>query len=71
MLGSSLIDNFLLTMNGPHMGYQVLQRFTKETLESLPIQSLRIGRARHVPESFNHPLYLNTLSGSSNPEGNC
>ena len=24
-----------------HMGYHVLQRFTKETLESLPIQSLR------------------------------
>ena len=37
MLGSSLIDNFLLTMNGPHLGYHVLQRFTEETLESLPI----------------------------------
>ena len=37
MLGSSLIDNFLLTMNGPRMGYHVLQRFTTETLESLPI----------------------------------
>ena len=37
MLGSSLIDNFLRTMNGPHVGYHVLQRFTKETLESLPI----------------------------------
>ena len=40
MLGSSLIDNFLFSMNGPHMGYRVLQRFTKETLESLPILSL-------------------------------
>ena len=36
MLGSSLIDIFLLTMNGPHLGYHVPQRFTKETLESLP-----------------------------------
>ena len=35
MLGSSLIDNFLLTMHGPHLGYHVPQRFTKETLESL------------------------------------
>ena len=67
MLGSSLVDNFLLTMNGPHVVYHVLQRFTKETLESLPILSLRKGRARHVPDSFNHPLYLNTLLGSSNP----
>ena len=37
MLGASLIDNFLLTMNGPRMGYHVLQRLTTETLESLPI----------------------------------
>ena len=37
MWGSSLIDNVLLTMNGPHMGYHVLQRFTKESRESLPI----------------------------------
>ena len=37
MLGSSLIDNFLLTMNGPRVGYHVLQKFTKETLESLHI----------------------------------
>ena len=29
MLGSSLIDNFLFSMNGPHMGYHVLQRFTE------------------------------------------
>ena len=42
MLSSSLIDNFLLTMNDPHKGYHVLQRFTKETLESLPIKILRI-----------------------------
>ena len=33
MLGSSLIENVLLTMNGPYMGYHVLQRFTKETLK--------------------------------------
>ena len=58
MLGSSLVDNFLLTMNGPHMGYHVLQRFTKETLESLPNSSLRVSRIWHVPDSFNHPLYL-------------
>ena len=69
MLGSSLIDNFLLTMNGPHMGYHVLQRFTKETLESFPILSLRICRTRHVPDTFNHPVHLNTLLGSSNPDG--
>ena len=37
MLGSSLIDNVLLTMNGPRMDYHVLQRLTKETHESLPI----------------------------------
>ena len=37
MLGSSLIANFLLTMNGPRMGYHVLQKFTKEPLESLHI----------------------------------
>ena len=42
MFGSSLIANFLLTMNGPRMGYHVLQRFTKETLESFSILSLRI-----------------------------
>ena len=34
MFGSSLFANFLLTMNGPRMGYHELQRFTKETLES-------------------------------------
>ena len=34
MLGSSLIANFLLTRICPHMGYHVLQRFTKETLGS-------------------------------------
>ena len=30
MLGSSLIDNVLLTLNVPHMVYHVLQRFTKQ-----------------------------------------
>ena len=69
MLGSSLIDNFLFSMNGPHMGYHVLQRFTKETLESLPILSLRIGRTRNVPDSTNHSLYLTKLFNSSYPEG--
>ena len=58
MLGSSLIDNSLFSMNGPHMGYHVLQRFTKETLESLPILSLTIGRTRNVADSTNHSLYL-------------
>ena len=53
-----------------HMGYHVLQRFTKETLESLTIESLRIGRTRHVPDSFNHPLYLIKLFSFSYPEGN-
>ena len=67
MLGSSLIDNFLLTMRGPQMGYHVLQRFTKETLESLHISSLRIGRTRHVPDSSNHSLYLIKLFNSSSP----
>ena len=57
MLGSSLIANFLLTTSGPRMGYHVLQKFTKETLESFPIQSLRIGRTRHVPDSSNHSLH--------------
>ena len=66
MWGSSLIDNFLLTMNGPHMGYHVLQRFTKETLESLPILSLTIGRTRNVADSTNHSLYLIKMF-SSNP----
>ena len=68
MLGSSLIDNFLFSMNDPHMGYHVLQRFTKETLESLPILSLTIGRTRNVPDSTNHSLYLIKML-SSNPEG--
>ena len=68
MLGSSLVDNFLFSMNGPHMGYHVLQRFTKETIESLPILSLRIGRTRNVPDSTNHSLYLTKML-SSNPEG--
>ena len=35
------------------------------------IFSLRTGRTRHVPEFFNHSLYLNTLLSSSYPEGNC
>ena len=68
MLGSSLIDNFLFSMNGPHVGYHVLQRFTKETLESLPILSLRKGRTRNVPDSTNHSLYLIKML-SSNREG--
>ena len=68
MLGSSLIDNFLFSMNGPHLGYHVLQRFTKETLESLPVLSLKIGRTRNVPDSTNHSLYLIKML-SSNPEG--
>ena len=68
MWGSSLIDNFLLTMNGPHMGYHVLQRFTKETLESLPTLSLTIGRTRNVADSTNHSLYLIKML-SSNPCG--
>ena len=55
-------------MNGLHMDYHVLQKFTKETLERLPILSLRINRTRNVPDSFNHPLYLNTLLGYSNPD---
>ena len=68
MLGSSLIDNFLFSMNGPDMGYHVLQRFTKETLESLPILSLTIGRTRNVADSTNHSLYLIKML-SSNPSG--
>ena len=52
-----------------HMGYHVLQRFTKETLESLPIFSLTIGRTRNVADSLNHPLYLIKLLDYSNPEG--
>ena len=52
-----------------HMGYHVLQRFTKETLDSLPIQGLRIGRTRHVPDSSNHPLYLIKLFSFSYPDG--
>ena len=31
MLGSSLIENFLFSMNGPHMGFHVLQRFTERS----------------------------------------
>ena len=47
--------------NLPTEGHHVPQRFTKETLESLPIQSLRTGRTRHVPDSFNHLLYLKAV----------
>ena len=68
MLGSSLIDNVLFAMNGPHMGHHVLQRFTKETLESLPILSLTTGREQHVADSTNHSLYLTKML-SSNPCG--
>ena len=67
MLGSYLIANFLPTMNGPHMGYHVPQRFTKRNERILPILSLRIGRTRHVPDSSNHSLCLMKLLNSSSP----
>ena len=39
MLGSCLIANFLLTKICPHMGYHVLQRFTKEPLDLTYIEN--------------------------------
>ena len=47
MLGSSLIANFLLTKIGPHVGYHVLQRFTKSNLWILHI--LKMERGQHIP----------------------
>ena len=53
-----------------HIGLSRAPEVHKETLESLPISSLREARTKRVPDPFNRPLYLNTLLGSSNPEAN-
>ena len=56
--------------NLPTYGYDVLQRFTKETFGSYTFSVLRIGRKQHVPDSSNHSLHLIRLFSFSNLEGN-
>ena len=48
--------------------YRERERYTDHWI--LPIQSLRIGRGRRVPDSSNPLLYLKKLFNSGYPEGN-
>ena len=43
---------------------RALERFTERNPWFLPIQGLRKGREQHVPESYNHSLYLMKLLSS-------
>ena len=65
MLGSSLIANFLLTMNGLRRVITCFRGSPKETIGSFPFSSFE-----HVPDSSNHSLCQIKLFSFSNLDGN-
>ena len=62
MLGSYLIANLLLTINGPRRVITCFRGPPEETLGYS--SSLRIGREQHVPDSSNHSPCLIKLFNS-------